>query len=468
MERDSVPRRPPALSHHAALTRRLLVAAALGAAAPAAAQTAAPSPRLSLGEALRRADRAAYANRVAGAGADAQRAVAAGALRGVLPSLGADASLLRTTDPINAFGFSLKQRGVSMASFAPASLNDPAAISNYSAGLTLQQPIVNGDAWAGLRAARAAASAGVAQADWVRLTTRATVVEAYFGAVLARELETTMRAAERAAREHVRAAELAFTNGLATRSDALLARVRAGEVEAQSLEAQSRARLARAQLAMLLGTPGDTSFTLPETLPLATEPAPARADVTARADVRAAEQAREAARYDRLRAGASMLPRLNGFARYEWNSADRPAAGKPMWTVGAMVSWSPFGGGAEIADLRGASARLRSADAQAEAARAAAALERQEADEAWRVAGARAAIVDTSVIQSDEALRLVRRKYEGGLAAISELLDAAAANTQARLMRSDGRYRLIAAAAARLRAWGGDPALLASLDADAR
>jgi outer membrane protein TolC len=163
-----------------------------------------------------------------------------------------------------------------------------------------------------------------------------------------------------------------------------------------------------------------------------------------------------------------MLPRLNGFARYEWNSPARIAAGKPMWTVGAMLSWSPFGGGAELADFQGASARLRGADVQAEGARATAALEQQDADEAWRVAEARAAIADTAVRQSDEALRIVRRKYEGGLAGISELLDASAANTQARLMRSDARYRLIAAAAARLRAWGGDPALLASLDSDSR
>lgn len=450
------------------MTRRLLLAAALAGAVPATAQSPTSPPRLTLAEALRRADGAAYANRGARAAAEGQRAAARGALRGVLPAVGADASSLRTADPINAFGFSLKQRGVSMASFNPATLNDPSATTNYAAGLTFQQPLVNADAWAGLRAARSAASATEAQAQWTRVTTRANVVQAFYGAVVAREMAVTMLAADRAAREHVRAAELAAANGLVTKSDALLARVRAGEVEAQLLEAQSRARLARAQLALLLGAPGDTAFSLPDSLPHAVGQAPGGDAVTTRADVKAASLARDAARFDRQRAGASMLPRVNGFARYEWNSPDRIAAGKPMWTVGAMLSWSPFGGGSELADLQGASARLRGAEVQAEGARAAAALDQQDADEAWRVAEARAAIADTAVRQSDEALRIVRRKYEGGLSSISELLDASAANTQARLMRSDSRYRLIAAAAARLRAWGGDPALLASLDSDSR
>ena len=450
------------------MIRRLLLAAALAAAMPASAQTPPPPARLSLADALQRADRAGYANRGARATADAQRAQAGGAKRGVLPSVGADASLLRTTDPINAFGFALKQRGVSMASFAPAALNDPAAISNYAAGITVQQPIVNVDAWAGLRAARSAASAAEAHADWTRITLRADVVQVFYGAVLAHEHAGTMATAARAAREHVRAAELAANSGLVTRSDALLARVRSGDVEGQRLEAESSARLARSRLALLLGAPGDTAFTLPDTLPIAAELRLERSDVTVRADISAAAKARESARLDLRRAQASLLPRLNGFARYEWNSPDRPAAGKPMWTLGAVVSWSPFGGGAELADVRGAAARARGADTQAEAARAVAMLERHGADEAWSVAAVRAAISDTAVTQSDEALRIVQKKYDGGIATISELLDAAAANTQSRLMRSDARFRLIAAAAARLRAWGGDPAALASLDSNTR
>ncbi|MHB1311045.1 MAG: TolC family protein [Gemmatimonadaceae bacterium] len=448
--------------------RRLLLAATT-IAVPLAGQTTAP--RLTLTEALRRADAHAYANRTAGAAADAQRAQALGAWKGVLPGLRAEAGAMRTTDPMNAFGFLLKQRGVSMASFSPATLNDPAAITNYSSGLVLEQPLVNPDAWMGFRAAQSAASAAASSARWTSTGVRNDVVQAFYGAVLATEMAHTMAAAERSAREHVRSAELATANGFVTRSDALLARVRAGDVTAQRLEAESRARLARQQLALLLGVPNDTAFALPDSLPA---PAVVEARIVqpgtpgARDDVQAAEQARKAAGLDVRRAEGSWLPRVNGFARYDWNSPARIAAGPKSWTVGAMASWSLFGGGAELADVRGASARLRGAQAQAEAATASAALERRSADEAIAVALARAAIADTAVTQSAEALRIVRKKYDGGLATVSELLDASAADTQSRLMRSDARFRYLVAAAARLRAWGADPAVLGALDSDLR
>lgn len=449
------------------MLRRLLLAATT-LAVPLAGQSA---PRLTLTEALRRADTHAYANRTATATADAQRAQALGAWKGVLPGVRAEAGALRTTDPMNAFGFALKQRAVSMASFSPATLNDPAAISNYSSGLVLEQPLVNADAWMGFRAAQSAASAAASGARWTATGVRADVVQAFYGAVLATEMARTMAAAERSAREHVRSAELATANGFVTKSDALLARVRAGDITAQHLDAESRARLARQQLALLLGVPNDTAFTLPDSLPA---PAAVEARVAqpgtpgARDDVQAAELARKAASLDVRRAEGSWLPRVNGFVRYDWNSPARIGAGTPSWTVGAMASWSLFGGGGELADVRGASARLRGAQAQAEAATASAALERRSADEAIAVALARSAIADTAVTQSAEALRIVRKKYDGGIATVSELLDASAAETQSRLMRSDARFRYLVAAAARLRAWGADPAALGALDSDLR
>ena len=119
----------------------VLWALALAAAAPLGAQ--AP---LSLGEAFRRADSAAYSNRTAGGNARAQSAQATATLQGILPTVRTEAGYVRTDNPLAAFGFTLQQRGVSPASFNPASLNYPSPATNWSGGVVAELPIFNADA----------------------------------------------------------------------------------------------------------------------------------------------------------------------------------------------------------------------------------------------------------------------------------------------------------------------------------
>ena len=261
--------------------------------------------------------------------------------------------------------------------------------------------------------------------------------------------------------------------GLVTKSDALLASVRAGDVDAQLAEAEGAAATTRRQLAVLLGRSGDD---LPNDLIQAKRLPPTeriRAEVAGdtvaraaepRADVRAATDALAAARGDALRAKASLVPRLNGFARYDWNSPTGLYAGDRNWTVGVMASWSPFAGASELADVEATAGRAQAAQAQAEAARANARLEIEQTRTALSVALTRLDIAEHAAAQSAEAHRIVSRKYGGGLAGVVELLDAQAAETQSALALSEARWGAIVAAAERRRALGLDPASLASLD----
>ena len=206
------------------------------------------------------------------------------------------------------------------------------------------------------------------------------VARAYFGAILAREQVLTLEAATAAARAHVRAAESMVTNGLATKSDALLAAVQAGQVEAQLIGARGNAAIARAQLALMLGQPGDTAFILPDSLPSAAQirsllALPAGDSASARLDVTAAQLGIEAAQRDVRRANAAYIPRINGFGRYDWNSPDQLFGGQSSYTVGVMASWTPFAGASEIGGRQAALGRADAARAMAEAAEAKAALE---------------------------------------------------------------------------------------------
>jgi outer membrane protein TolC len=452
------------------ISRLVLALAACGIAACTAAPARA---QLTLRDAFAEAARAGFDNRIAAGNTAAQRAQILAPLKGILPNVHVDAGYVRTTDPIGVFGATLRQRSVTPADFDPTRLNYPGAIGNYQAAVVLEQPLLNADAWAGTRGAMYAAAAGRAAEEWTQRSTRVEVVRAYYGIVLADERVAALRAAARAAHAHVADAEAMVRQGVVTKSDALLASVRAGDVDAQLADAEGAATITRRQLAVLLGRADDdpanvliAAAHMPSTQRLRAEVAPdttARA-VDGRADLRAATDALAAARGDALRARSSLLPRINGFARYDWNSPASLYAGERNWTVGVLASWNPFAGAGELADVRATNGRARAAEAQAEGARARALVEIEQTRTSLSVALIRLDIAERAAAQSAEAHRIVSRKYTGGLAGVVELLETQAVETQSALALSQARYGTIVAAAERRRALGLDPASLASLD----
>ena len=443
----------------------MVTAMAIAAAtAPLAAQGPAPA---SLGDALRQADRGAYANRIAAGQRDARAAAATQALRGILPTLRFQGGYVGTNEPLSAFGTRLQQGAVTQADFDPARLNDPPAIGNFTTAAIVEAPLLVPEALAGRRAASRASAAGAAEAEWTRAQTRMQVVRAWYGAILARELVGALDSAARAAHAHVRDAESAVRHGVATRSDALLAAVKAGEVDAQLAQARADAENARASLAVALGSPGERGISLPARLPdTAAVRAFAVRELAAaeRQDVRAAALGEQAAEAELGRARALLLPRLVSFARYDFNAPGRPLGGQGSWTAGVMVSWSPFSGAWEIGERQAARGWLVLAKAGVGPARAQAGVEHETAARAVETALLRLAIAEDAVRQSGEAHRIVTRKYEGGLATVVELLDAAAVETQARVGLARAVHDAVVATAARLLASGGDPGAVAALE----
>jgi len=443
-------------------------------AAPGARVPADSSAVLSLSDAMREADRLGFANRMAVATADADRARARMPLKGILPSARVEAGLVRTTDPIGAFGTTLRQRLVTPAAFDPARLNNPPAVTNALGGLVLEVPLLNADAYVGLRAARSASNASQSAAEWTAITMRANVVRAYYGAVLAAEKMTMLEQARRAADAAMRQVQSMLQQGLVTKADVLQADVRATEVASQLIGARNEALTAKQQLGMLLGRTDGSLPMLPAALPSDSvvrvyaerdmSGAFSSADAGSRADVRAAHAGAIAANSDRLRANAALLPRVNSFARYDWNAPSGPFAGRKNWTVGLMATWSLFGGGSELADIAVATARAAGAKAGEQAALAQGAVEADATRRGVVVALERLDLAARAATQSLEAHRLVEKRYAGGLATIAELLGAESSATGAALARSAARFTLLDAIATHRRAIGADPADLASLD----
>jgi outer membrane protein TolC len=316
-------------------------------------------------------------------------------------------------------------------------------------------------------AADHASAAANANAKWNYDDTRVAVIKAYFGAILAQEKVKTLEAALKAGQAHVDQAEKMLKAGLVTRSDVLLASVKSGEVESQLIRARGEALIAKRQLAVVIGTPDDSLPALPPQLPgYASVHQLLQAEIATRnerSDVVAAEQQVRASDYDVRRTISLYAPRVNGFARYDWNSPNTVFDGDHNWTVGIMASWTPFAGASEWAERRAASARQTAARAGRDGARAQAALELAAAENDVRVAIAELEVAERSAAQAAEAHRIVARKYEGGLGSVTELLDAAAIETQSKLGAAAARFQGIVAQAERIHASGGDTSVMADM-----
>jgi outer membrane protein TolC len=430
-------------------------------------------PVLTLRDALDRAANAAVANRTARAARDVAAAGQLGAWRAVLPTVRIDAGVARTTDPVGAFGTMLRQQRITASDFDPARLNFPEAINNFTGALVLEQPLIMLDGWLAARSSARLVDGATHAADWTAVTTEAEVIGAWFGAILAAERATTMSTAVRAAQEHARQADEMLEAGLVTRSDVLLASARAGELEAGRLDAVRDSVLARRHLAVLIGADSDDLTAIGNRFPSDSSVDAMAREVLAlqpltRADVQGALSAAAAANANAARARATLVPRVVSFARRDLNSSSRPFGGSSSWSVGVMASWSPFSGASELADSRASDARGAAATAQLAGAVAAANVDLERTDMTLRATLTQLSLARTSLAHGREAHRIVTRKYEGGLATVAELLDAAAAETRARLLLSAARHGVLTAIADRLRASGHEPRRMAALDEPAR
>ncbi|HEX7545727.1 MAG TPA: hypothetical protein VF368_03300, partial [Gemmatimonadaceae bacterium] len=112
-------------------------------------------------------------------------------------------------------------------------------------------------------------------------------------------------------------------------------------------------------------------------------------------------------------------------------------------------------------------ARAATARAMADGAAANARLESERSRSDLRVALDRLTIAEHSAAQGIDAHRIVSRRYEGGLATVVELLDAAAAEVHTATALDKARYDVVVALTARRLALGLDPGAIALLETPA-
>lgn len=407
---------------------------------------------LSVQEAIARAQADNYQVRTAAAETDAAQAGARRTLATFLPQVSAAQRATATTDPLNAFGFLLKQETITEANFAPDVLNDPARAENYATEVTVQQPVFNPGGFFERRAATRQARAAGLGAERTAEVVRFRVRTQYYNLVLARERLSVVATALSAARSNASRAEDLLDQGMLTEADVLAARVRVLELEADQTEMQAAVEDATGQLQYLLGIEDQTPITPTDDLPGALD-TPVQIDVRAvndeRSDMRALRLERDAAAQRLKAARAAFLPAINAQGSYQWNDAVPFGTQGQNWTVGLSLNWTIFGGLEQVGGVQEAQANRRVSSLAVRDRALQNEIEIEAALRALRTSRERIDQTEAVAAQARAALRLRSDRFDQGLEGTTELLNAETqlanselAALQAQYTHAMNRFRL--------------------------
>lgn len=402
-------------------------------------QAAGAQARLTVAEAIDIAVKRNPALRAARAEVDRAAADADVARSTWWPDLTLTESLQRGNQPVFVFGARLAAERFTAEDFAVSRLNAPGAASLFSTKLFLDQLVFDGGRTpSAISAAAAVRDVAAADADAATALMVLSVTKLYGELLSGQSSLRALDAGISSAAEDLLRAERRRAAGSATDADVLAASVQLADMRQRRLKADADLASSRAQLNRLMAEPVETSFDVVESPPA---PAP-RTELAAlfkeaesgRPELRRAQAQVRAAEARERQARAVWWPQVRARAGVEWNglrAGDRAGS----WVIGGEAQWSVSLSGGESARRRSALASRHAATAAKDDLRAAIHVEVLTSLRRLDAALARIAVGAAGVAQSEERARVVRNRYEAGLAPITDVLVAASAALDAESRR---------------------------------
>jgi outer membrane protein TolC len=385
------------------------------------------------------------------------------------PRLSLRETVVRSSYAPSVFSSQLAQGELSSDIFPPPpgvdpfdQFNDPSAYTNWNTQLLLEWPVYRGGGHMyGKRAA-------IAQLESSELALRAvhnnlafSVSSAYYEILKCRNSISVAEESVRRLQAHLDIAKARQENDVALRSDVLRVEVRLAEAK-ESLEI-ARNNLARAEsrLNLAMGKP------ITENLTLAgnelSEVFSRQFDTTLeelirrahrkRSEIEAIDRNVEALEYSVRAARADYYPHVDAFAHYDVDT-ENFSDSDDSWTIGIGASLSIFDGFLTRSNVRSAQAQLREAEARKRQMMLQIEMDVKNSHLAKSEAAARVDVLEESVSEAEEALRIVSARYAEGLALVTDLLDVEVALTNTRLRLVSAQYDYMIASAGLDRAVG--------------
>jgi outer membrane protein TolC len=352
------------------------------------------------------------------------------------PLLQASESVTTSNNPVFVFGSLLEQGRFGANNFLISSLNNPDALTNFRAGLSVRVPLFDQrQSKARIDVARLAQQQADQQTELVAQQIRFEVLKSYYGVLLAQSKVVVADEAIQIGTADLKRIRDKFETGFVVRSDLLAAEVQVSEFRQQKIQATGELAIAQAALNTALGLPVNSAHTITDQLSerlfsietpeelnhqaLQNRPEYARAMLVVRGNARQVRGARD-----------EVLPRLDAFSSVGV-SGRNPVTGSSDYAVGAAVTVNIFDAGRKA---RIDQARAAEAIAQAEQEQLAnhISFEVVRAYQQFVSAQERLVVVAQTTEQASEVLRIVRDRYHEGLTTITEVLRAELALVRAR------------------------------------
>ena len=341
---------------------------------------------------------------------------------------------------LNVFGMKLQQRQATVgdfgltepgaqsgdASYAPESLNNPDAHTDFNTRVEVLLPVWNGGRIGSYEDQAAEMIQAARQGDIaVQQYLTFNVYQAYEAVHAARSYINVAEQAKLTADEFVRTTKNLVDQGIVVRSEFLTAKVNQSSAEVSLLKAQGQEKIALDTLKMLMNVDANQDVDVAERTDLEL-PAASVEELLTMAN--AANPQLEAKRKDAAStafaidaAKADYYPSFNVMLRQDWND-ESLGLSNSSYTVAGVVSWkiTDFGVTSNSVDMANAAALEKKSALRSEENKT-----RLEVLTAWHKMEIANKQVDFNLLavqQANEAQNLILKRYKGGVSTMTEVL----------------------------------------------
>jgi outer membrane protein TolC len=359
---------------------------------------------------------------------------------GWLPRISFTESWQRGDQPVFVFSSLLASRTFTAANFAIDSLNHPNPIGFFRGSVGAEQLLFDGGRQrAAINGAQVRSEISQLAVDETTASLVSTTTQTYGRILIAEAGARAAHAALESAQEDSARAERRRDAGMATDADVLALIAQVTTLRQREIDVQADAAVARAELNRLIGSPIDRSYDVAEPLAgtelsaMSLSVALAEADAN-RPELKRAEAAIRLAETERKGVGTALIPQVAAQAAFDMSGTSFNSR-EPSWIVGGELRWNLSLGGAELARAKAASQAQIRAAAEADETRAAVRVQVVTAFRRLEAAHARQAVGLTAVNQARERQRIVRDRFDAGMAGVTDVLQASSALTDAEAQR---------------------------------